>query len=227
MKSSYKFSFQATSLKYLGYFFWLILLLYSMYFYLERSTFMDGGFQIVELINSHNFGVYHYRMTNPLTQILPLIFTELGLPLKAILLAYSVNTLLFLFTIYVLITEWCKNIYLGWVQLLFLTLIVSDSFFFIPPEFYQGMSLLLLWWAILLQKNTETSSWTSIGLHLLLIPIIFDHTLLLCFFLFSWCFYLLHEKKYISWITYYSYLFMAILIYLTKAQFYTNWYDTI
>ena len=121
-----------------------------MVFYKERAIFLDGAFQLEKMINQGVFKIYHYRLTNPFTQVLALTAIYLKLPLKVVLFAYSINFIFFFAGIYWAIVRWFKNDYLGWVQIFFFTLLVLDSFYFLPPDLYQGSALLLLWWAILL-----------------------------------------------------------------------------
>jgi len=207
----------------LGYLVWLILAILSVVFYKERATFMDGGFQLTELINNGTFGIYHYRLTNPLTQILALAAIKMGLSLKTVMILYSLNFILFFAAVHFLIVRWCKNDFLAWTQIAFFTFLATDSFYFLTPEYYQGMSLLLLWFAMILRFDFK-QKWLLPALSLLLIPIIFDHLLLTAFFIFLWFFFGLHEAKLWRW----QYLFLAVtvaIIFVVHQKFFVSWYD--
>lgn len=219
-----EYQFSSPSFRWLGYAVWLIMAVMSVVFYKERATFMDGGFQLTELINSEAFGIYHHRLTNPLTQILALAAIKMNLSLKVVLIAYSINFILFFALIYHFITSWCKNDFLGWTQIAFFTLLTTDSFYFLTPEFYQGMSLLLLWFAMILRFDFR-QQWLFPALLLLLIPIIFDHLLLSAFFAFLWCFFYLHSPK-LRRLEYWLLAVGMVGIFIIHQEFFTSWYDT-
>ena len=180
-----EYQFSNPNIRKLGYLVWLVLLIFSVIFYKERAVFLDGAFQICKMINEGQFKIYHYRLTNPLTQILALAAIYLKLPLKIVLLAYSINFILLFGLIYHAIVRWCKNDYLGWVLIFFFTLTVLDSFYFLPPELYQGAAFMLLWFALLLRDPLMEKRWTFPILLLLLIPILSDSRLTPVYFLFS------------------------------------------
>ncbi|MGK0363237.1 MAG: hypothetical protein ACI85O_000281 [Saprospiraceae bacterium] len=218
-----EYQFSSPHFRWLGYALWFVMAVMSVIFYKERATFMDGGFQLTELINSGEFGIYHHRLTNPLTQILALAAIKLNLSLKVVMIAYSLNFILFFTLIYHFITSWCKNDFLGWTQIAFFTLLTTDSFYFLTPEFYQGMSLLLLWFAMILHFDFRRQ-WLFPVLLLLLIPIIFDHLLLSAFFAFLWCFFYLHETK-LRRLEYWLLAAGMIGIFVIHQEFFTSWYD--
>ena len=220
---SSEYQFSAPHFRRLGYFIWFVMAIMSVVFYKERATLMDGGFQLFELINGGEFGIYHYRLTNPLTQVLALAAVKLNLSLKLVMIAYSLNFILFFALIYHFIVAWCKNDFLGWTQIAFFTLFTTDSFYFLTPEFYQGMSLLLLWFAMVLRFDFQRK-WLFPALVLLLIPIIFDHLLLSVFFVFLWCFFYLHESK-LRRLEYWLFAIVLIIIYFVHKEYFTSWYD--
>jgi len=197
----------------------------AIIFYRERAIFMDGAFQLVELINNPAPIIYHYRITNPLTHFLAIFAILLELPLPWVLLAYSVNFVLFFGLVYWLITDVFHNDFLGWVQLLFFTLLVVDSFYFLPPEFYQGISLLLLLFAVLLQDAELRKRRTLAGVLLLLIPVVFAHKLVSVFFLYTWLFYWL-DKPALRRPGYYLLLGFFAVLTVVHSRYFADWYDT-
>lgn len=222
--STNKYKYSNTAIKDFGYIVWIIFACLSIYFYKERAAFMDGAFQLVNLINTSDFSIHHYRITNPLTQLFAWICVKFKLPLKCIMIGYSFNFVLFHLIIYHLIVKWCKNHYLGLVQVGFFTIFVTQSFYFVPPEFYQGMSILLLWTAILIQPSFNKKNWKYPVLILLLIPIIFDHALLSIFFLFIWIFLVLSEPKHRT-LPFVFLLVAMVIIYFIHDLYFTGWYD--
>jgi len=218
------YRYQNPNIRRMGYLVWFVFGVISIIFFKERVAFMDGAFQLFNLINTEEFSIHHYRLTNPLTQIFAWLGVKFGLPLKYVMIGYSFNFIIFHAFIFHLIVKWCKNDFLGLVQVGFFTLFVTQSFYFLPPEYYQGMSILLLWTAILLQPSFHNSWWRLPLLSTLLILIIFDHALLSIFFLFIWTFLWLHEKQ-LRNPQFYILLGFMILVYILHDIYFTSWYD--
>ncbi len=214
-----EYQFSNPNIRKLGYLVWLVLLVFAIVFYKERAIFLDGAFQLCKMINEGQFKIYHYRLTNPLTQILALSAIYFKLPLKIVLLAYSVNFILLFGFIYHAIVRWCKNDYLGWVLIFFFTLIVLDSFYFLPPELYQGAAFMLLWFAILLHDPLMGKRWTFPLLLLMLIPIISDSRLTPVYFCFSAAFFWLKHPAYWNAKFYALILFFFTCLYIHNNYF--------
>jgi len=185
---------------------------------------MDGGFQLFDLINTGHPSIHHYRLSNPLTQLLPLVGVALGLPLKLVMMLYSINFIAFQAALYLLIVRWCKNDFLGLVQVMFFTMMVTQSFYFLTPEFYQGMSILILWFAIVLRFSMSRYKWVLPVLALMIIPIIFDHALLAVFFLLIWMFLWFHDSS-VRTKEYYWLLAWTAIVYVMKSKYLVSWYD--
>jgi len=218
------YQYQSPYLRWMGYAVWLCMFVMSIVFYKERATFMDGGFQLFDLINTERPSIHHYRLTNPLTQVLPLIGIKVGLSLKAVMVLYSINFIAFQAGLYTLIVRWCKNDFLGLVQIMFFTMMVTQSFYFLTPEYYQGMSILLLWFAILLRFPMGSHIWVMPMLALMVIPILFDHALLSVFFLLMWLFFWFHDAS-LRTKRYYGLLAWMVVVYLLKSKYLVSWYD--
>ncbi|MFT4664405.1 MAG: hypothetical protein ACI8YQ_004671 [Polaribacter sp.] len=218
------YQFSSPRFRQLGYLSWLILLIMAIVFYKERAIFLDGAFQLEKLINQGTFKIYHYRLTNPFTQILALSAIYLKLPLKIVLIGYSINFILFFGGIHYAIVRWCKNDFLGWVHLFFFTLMVLDSFYFLPPELYQGSALLLLWWAILLKDPNLENKWTMLGLVLFMIPILSGSRLIATYFLYCFVFFWFSIKELRHW-RYYLLFGCLFLFAFIHSKFFISGYD--
>ncbi len=197
----------------------------ALIFYRERAIFLDGAFQLVELINDQHFKVYHYRLTNPLTQILPLQGIWFKLPLKVILALYSINFILLFAFIYHLLVGWLKNDRLGWALIFFFTLITLDTFYFLPPELYQGNALNLLLFGIVLKfPDLRWPAWVLPAVAVLAVLIVFSHKLTSFSFLFLWLFFWLHEKQLRNWF-YLALLLWVLTLNILHGAFFMDWYD--
>lgn len=223
--SANTYQFSAPYLRWSGYAVWAILAIFAVIFYEERATFADGGFQLVELINTGDFGIYHYRLSNPVTQIFAWTAVHAGLPLRAVMILYSLNFIVFFALIYHLLVAWCRNEYLAWTQIGFFTLLTTESFYFLTPEFYQGMSLLLLLFGLLLRYELRLRGWLLSGVLILLTFVIFDHLLLTGFFLFLWLYFWLLRPDFRRCGAYYILLAGGGILFYLSNRVFVSWYD--
>lgn len=221
-----KYQFQSPLFRNLGYLIWGVLLIFSVLFYQERSIFIDSAFQLFELINTATFSIAQSRFSNVLTQILPVIAVKIGLPLKWVMMAYSINFILLFAFIYYLMVEVFKNDLLGWCQLLFFILLVHDGFYYVTPELYQGISLLLLCFAILLRFPAMDNLKVIAIVAILAVTIIFAHKLTAVFVLLLWLFFGLQEEQLRHW-KYVGLLVGFGVLAVLHGQFFTGWYDVV
>jgi len=218
--------FRIPHFRWLGYLTWLALLLFSLVFYKERTLFLDAGFQMFNMVNEEAIQIYHYRFVAALPQFLPFFALKLGASLKIILLLNSIAHLLFFALIYHLMVRNFKNDFFGWALTFLFTLLALDSFYHIQSEFYHGLGLLLLLFAIVTRHPRLEAKWSIPVAVLLMITIAFAHKLTSVFFLFLWLFFFFHDPVYRNK-RYLLLLGLMLVIVFIKAQFFTNWYEAI
>ncbi|MEL6926968.1 MAG: hypothetical protein AAFO94_23215, partial [Bacteroidota bacterium] len=90
-----KYQFDNKWIARLGYAVLLALLLLSIVFYLERSLFTDVAFQTFHLIRTETPKAQVYRFGAILMHLLPWLAIQLSLPLKWVLLFFSISWPLF------------------------------------------------------------------------------------------------------------------------------------
>lgn len=130
------------------YFSFLILTLFSIWFYEERLH-ADSGWYAFNLINSESFHIEHGRFVLFFSQILPWIAIKLGLSLKSILLAYSLNHIFFPFSIYLICKHVFKHKTAGLLIIALQLISISKGFFCPMFELYYVAYLLVLFTVIL------------------------------------------------------------------------------
>ena len=224
MSPTSRYQIQNTGLRFLGYFFWIVLFVFSLLFYSERVLTADCAFQLMDIVNNESFQIYNYRFTSVFSQVLPLSGLHLGLPFKWVLIGYSVSFILIYGFIYHLIVHVFKNDYLGWVLIFFFSLLVFDSFYYPVAELKIGITFLLLFFAILLNWPQPRNPVILFLLIFLLFPVIFTHRLVFLFFLFLLVFLLLHDSGFRN-----KYVFLlfgfSLLLLIGHMAYFTNWYD--
>jgi hypothetical protein len=191
---SYQFSNRLVRL--IGYGFFVVLGVLSLVYYKERTLFTDAAFHIFHIIWKDTFLIAHNRAGNVLIQILPWLAVKSHLPLKVVLMAYSFNYVLFFAVGYHLLVRWLKNDYLGWILIFFLTLLSLDSFYYIQSGLYQGVTVILLVFGMILKHPNMDKRWMYITLPLLLLLLANYHKSMLVLFPFFWVFFMLHRPAF-------------------------------
>lgn len=206
-----------------------VLLLGAVFFYKERMLFIDAPHILFRIINLHRLDIQVGRYGAFITQIFPLIGVWLHLPVKAIMLLYSVSFVLYPFTVALLFIYKYKRYDLALLLGLYFTLFVSDTFFWTNNEVHQGITWLLLGFAI-------TGYMKEKGRLFILIAIVFaaffllaiiTHPLVMFAAVYLWVFYLVSgqqwqfSKKESLWL---SILLLAV-VFIKYKQSEGNWYD--
>lgn len=198
---------------FLGLIVFAVFLILSIVFYKERIICMDFSLVDVAIIIKENFVQKLVRFGGAIPQVVPLLGTIIHLPLKLVLLFHSIGMVVFYLIFFILILFRIKNFVFGFALLLFLTLLVSDNFYWICSEFPQGMAYLCLYGAWLMEKQNTDSTIKHWWLHFLIILWIQFFYLLIVFpIVFMFCFlFLISEKR--------NFKTLVIFISITIASF--------
>lgn len=125
----------------------IIQLLGAIIFYKERVIF-DGAYIAFQIINEGKLEIQVERYGSFITQIFPLITSKCHLPLKVVLISYSVSfPVFYLSTALILyrIRAYALVVLTGF----YFTLYVSDTYFWTNNELHQGVCWMLLLFGLL------------------------------------------------------------------------------
>ena len=130
---------------------WLVfalLILLSVLFYRERLL-ADSGYYLMRMVNSRMPWSEHGRFILIFSQLLPWLGVSLHLPMKAILLMYSLNHVLFHLLVFYLVVYRYRNTGAG-ILIILLQVAGLVTGFLVPMfELYYAASMLVLFAAIL------------------------------------------------------------------------------
>jgi len=112
-------------------------------FYLERMTFMDMSFQTFHILRTGSLQIQSGRFGAACTQVFPWLAQAAGLPLKGVLLAYSLGHVVYYYVVFLLVTLWLREWRWGLVLLLLSTLMTAHTFYWLS-EMPQGLAFLVL-----------------------------------------------------------------------------------
>ncbi|MBK7341945.1 MAG: hypothetical protein IPJ06_01820 [Saprospiraceae bacterium] len=176
---------------------YLILITFSLVYYLERTVFMDIAFHLFSLVTTETFAIQNFRFGAFITQAALLVGIDMGLSLHSLLIIYSTIFPILSLTLFILIVRVFQQPKMGIVLLLSQIAMVNDTFYWVQSELQQGIQFLILYFSILCYHKNNPSAeyhiwWRSIH-PAFLFMLVFFHPLLLFPFIFL-CVYFLITK---------------------------------
>jgi hypothetical protein len=145
------------SLALIGHFSFLVLFIFSVYFFRERILFSDTAFQFFKIVNFEKINIEASRYGAILPQIPVLIFMNLGVGLKWLTIIFSASFILLYYLIFIGCTHLLKNAATGLAVVLVLILNISQSFFHPVTETHQSLVFVVLIYAILQYSEFRNS----------------------------------------------------------------------
>lgn len=204
---------------------YITLLILSIVYYKERTVMNDASFQLFSILKNDGFAIQINRFGAAFTQIYPFMASKLGLPLSQVAMTYSASFILFYFSSFLIVLLGFKNEKIALVILLFNTIMVRDSFYWIQCEFVQGVVFTLLFLALFehILKMENTPYWFHFLSPFFIITIIYFYPLLLFVYLFGLFFFMIQYPKKIKLLILYSLLYLTL--FLIKTKLLNNYYD--
>ncbi len=126
----------------------LITAILAIIFYKERVLFADSGQLIFEMINEGKCKVFLNRYSMLISESLPWLAIKIGLPLKPILIIYSLSFILIYYLCFLLCVYVFKNIPAG-LAIAFAPLIIRLAFGQSVCESWMGVAYSALFYAII------------------------------------------------------------------------------
>lgn len=133
----------------LGQLMFLVLFILAAVFYLERTLFVDPCYALFNLFYYHDYVVEAGRHAAVLPQSLPLLAIRLGLPLRAVMMLYSLAFILLYYLVWLLIAYGFRLERIALAIPLVLVTGVKYSFFWISTETHQALVYTVLFYAFL------------------------------------------------------------------------------
>lgn len=125
---------------------WIVLMVLATYLYKER-IFADSGFYVSQFINHQTFWIKSQRIVLGISQIFPLIGVWAGLPIKYVLLLYSLSHVIFFYILF-LFVYYGPNRVSGLLIILSQTVGIIYSFYTPMFKLYYGVPLLITFYAL-------------------------------------------------------------------------------
>lgn len=144
-------------------------------FYIERSTFIDSGNYLFNILNSDYFFTPHTRWAAALPQAITVLISQLKINPHIEFLTHSISYPLFYYCVFLFILKNTKHIPAAYSILFLLLLGVKHSFFNIVYEMQLAIVFACLYYAYL-DKVTEDPTFRNWGVLILsLVLCLFSH----------------------------------------------------
>lgn len=198
------------------------LLILSQIYFKERTCFADMSFILFNIIKDQSLSVQVHRFGSAITQIFPLAGVWFGFSLEVIMRLYSASFIIWYFAVFLICVFVFRKPKHGLLMLLFATLMVSDTFYWVTNEQLQGIAFCILFFAFIEMNFEKKISW------LLFYPILiagiytaaFFHPLVIvafCFFSFyNW----MNDRR-LVWL-FYTGIFTCFYFLKIKLFYYNN-----
>lgn len=187
---------------------------------------MDAAFHLYYIIVTDDFAIQNHRFGAVVTQIFPLLGSRLGLSLNSILIIYSAGIAFYYAFCYYICGSVLKQYAFAILLLLFNTLIVTDTFFWMHSELPQGCALLIVVFALINNALQQDKPWLKyIIISALMIVTGFFHPLIFFPAVFLFLYFILKASNKKGRIVYSLFLLLYLIVYFIKFQFYKTPYD--
>jgi hypothetical protein len=173
-----------------------ILLAGAFLFYKERMFFADASFILFNVINKQTLFIQEHRCGSFITQAFPLLAAKLHLPMRAIVIAYSVSFNIFYLAVAGLVAR-LRYYGLAIIMGLYYLLFVSDSYFWTNNEIHQAIAWMFLFFAAILYPHRKRASmFLFVPVFILLAALtIFTHFAVIIPFVFLWVYFIIDKSN--------------------------------
>ena len=188
----------------LGHLTFLTMLVFSLVWMFPRVCYIDSAYQLFDLINSGHFTINDGRRSMVVSELLPLLFLKLHLPLSWIIAAYSASFVLMAYLCYVVVRHLLKD-YGTALAMLFTFLCMNHTFMHCISETFQLMFAAALLYA-LLACHRRTGSKVAAVCHAVAMLLVaafcaFIHPVAIFFLAFVWLYVWVDEGFHFRWET--------------------------
>lgn len=171
----------------------IVLLFLAAWFVEERVLLIDSAYQLFHDINHEGILINDNRFSMVLSQMLPWLLIKLHVPLRWIIVAYSVGFVAIAYGCFLLTAYWLKD-HKAALLMVFTLLAMNATFFHCISETFQLMFFAPLLYALISSEKRGILYW--IALVLTVAAAFFIHPIALFFIVFIIVFHLLDKERF-------------------------------
>ncbi len=198
-----------------------VLLIGAVFYYKERMLFIDSPHVFFRIVNDGHLQIEEHRYGSFITQMFPLLGSILHIPFKLLLILYSASFYIFYLTVTLLLVYKYRFYEMAILFGLYLTLFVSETYYWPNNEVHQGIAWLFLAFAVCMSTAGKNRPF-------IILPVLFTalfylaiwtHPLVSLVAVYLWFFLWLDNKNW-PFSRWQSFLFTGILILLACYKYY-------
>ena len=198
----------------------VFLLAGAVIYYKQRMLFIDAPHVFFRIVNDGRLHIEEHRIGSFITQMVPLYGSKLHIPFRFLLLTYSASFYLFYLAVVLLLVFKYHNYGLAILFGLYLTLFVSDTYYWPNNEVHQGIAWLVLAFAI--NFFVVSKKWPFVFSVLLFAAsfylALWTHPLVMLVAVYLWFFFRV-EKTYWPYTRLESFVYTGILLLLACIKY--------
>jgi hypothetical protein len=211
-----------------GFVVYLLLLVFAIVFYVERTIFLDIAYHLFSIVKNNGFAIQAFRFGAAFTQAFPVAGVKLSLPLESIMLMYSAGFIIYYTACYWICGSVLKQYEIAIVLLLFNIMLVSKTFFWMQAELPQGCAFMLAMFAML--KSTALSGKDK-GKLIMLLPVILMavsfHPIIWIPAFFVIAYFSLNTQYLVDKRLFWAGSILFIILFYVKTKVFVNPYDAV
>lgn len=197
----------------LGHLSFLAMLVFSLVWMFSRVCYTDSAYQLFDLINTGIFSINDGRRSMVVSELLPLLFIKLHLPLPSVIASYSLSFVLMAYACYIVVLHVLKDERTALVMPLFF-LCMCHTFLHCISETFQLMFAAALLYALLAYRRQTASKAAAVAhaLSLALVSVFcaFIHPVAIFFLAFVWLYVWVDESFRWRWETVFGLLVFVL-----------------
>jgi len=168
----------------------------GIFFYKERLLFADASFIAFNIINYKSLGIQLQRYGSVVTQIVPYLGQKFHLPIRPILIGYTVSFNLFYLLAASFLVFVLKNFRLAILMAFYYFLLASDTWFWTNNEIHQAVAWMFLFFGAIFYSGSRKLSLPILLPIFALLGIItvFTHFIVIIPTVFLWVYFLLEKE---------------------------------
>lgn len=188
--------------------------------------FLDASYHLFYILKDGTLAIQHNRYGAAVSQLFPLLGYKMSLSLQACAMLYSSGFIIYYMACYWVCGSVLKQYRLALCLLLFNTLFVTDTFYWIPSELPQGVALLTVMFALLTGIDPNKNK-PAIFLLLPVIAVsVFFHALLVIPAVFITLYFAINRNGITHKPLYFIGSFCFLLCYFLKQQYFVTGYES-
>lgn len=187
-----------------------------MYYYQERTLFLDNAFQVFLLIQDKDIVINSNRWPVVIFRSFPLLMVKLGASIKMIILALSFSYMIFHIIVYGIIRFIIGDRSKAWLLLAFLIIPTAHTFYWCNSDHLIGISLV-----ILLASCIEHQKYIGSAILLAILPWVHPLVFISLGFVLSYYFLFTKLKKTVVG----CYILFAVGVKAIKSLVFQSWYE--